>query len=157
MPQRPIHYTPELADRFLGELRAGRTVEEICRDSGMPCRDTVFEWIRVDRDGFAARYGQAREAGHGRPGYVGYSAGIAEAVLAALMSGRMLTEVCGDPGMPGMTAVQNWIATDRDGFAQRYRAARQVGKLRQAKTGYSAESAEAVLGGLMQGIPLRDV
>src|SRR5712675_1399206 len=63
MTARPSSYTPELADRILAELRAGRSVREICRDSGMPCRDTLFEWIRQDRDGFGGRYRQARQIG----------------------------------------------------------------------------------------------
>ena len=156
MPQRPSLYTPALAERILSELRAGRAVAEICHDGGMPCRDTVFEWIRQDREGFAARYRQARETGHGRPGYVGYAPEIAEAVLASLMAGRTLSEVCAEPGMPGLTAVNRWIATDRDGFAARYRAARQVGQRRQAEVGYSEAAAEAVLAALMAGQALRD-
>jgi terminase small subunit-like protein len=146
-----------VAERILSELRAGRPVHDICRDDGMPCRDTVFEWIRQDREGFAGRYREARATGHGRAGYVFYTREIAEAVLAELMGGRNLTEVCGSPGMPGLTAVQSWIATDREGFTERYKAARQVGQLRQAQVAYSAETAEAVLGALMTGRPLRDI
>jgi hypothetical protein len=157
MTPRPSLYTPELADRILAELRAGRPVNGICNDAGMPCRDTVFEWVREDREGFGARYREARAAGHGQAGYVGYTREIAEAVLAELMGGRTLSEVCGTPGMPGFTAVNRWIATDREGFAERYKAARQVGQLRQAQVRYSAEIAEAVLGELMAGRPLREI
>jgi hypothetical protein len=150
-------YTAEIADRILGEVRAGRSVRDICGDGGMPCRDTVFEWIRADRDGFAARYRLARETGHGRPGYVGYTREVAEAFLEELMGGRTLVAVCGDPGMPGLTAINNWIATDREGFAERYRAARQIGQFRQAQVGYSAEIADRILHALMSGQPLCDI
>jgi hypothetical protein len=155
--KEPVPYTTEIADRILREVRAGRSVHDICRDDGMPCRDTVFEWIRQDREGFAARYRQDRETGHGRPGYVGYTPEIAEAFLAELMSGRTLSEVCGDPGMPGLTAINTWVATDREGFAGRYRAARQVGQFRQAQVPYSAEIADRILDGLMSGQPLCDI
>jgi hypothetical protein len=150
-------YTTEIADRILSEVRAGRSVSDICGGDGMPCRDTVFAWIRADRDGFAARYRLAREAGHGSPGYVGYTREVAEAFLEQLMGGRTLVEACSDPVMPGLTAINNWIATDRDGFAERYRAARQVGQLRQAQVPYSAEIADRILDALMSGQPLCDI
>jgi hypothetical protein len=60
-------YTTTLADRILGELRAGRSLQEICGDDGMPHHDTVLNWVKHDRDGFAARYRQARRCGHGGP------------------------------------------------------------------------------------------
>jgi len=157
MPSRPTFYTPELAERILRELRAGRSVQDICRDGGMPCRDTVFEWVRQDREGFAARYRQDRETGHGRPGYVAWSPEIAEAVLEELMAGRTLSEVCGDPGMPGLTAVCRWVASDREGFAERYRAARQAGERRQAEVAHSVEIADRVILALMKGRTLGEI
>jgi hypothetical protein len=152
-----VLYTPDIADRILGELRAGRSVHDICRDDGMPCRDTVLEWVRQDRDGFAARYRQARESGHGSPGPVGYTAELADRFLEELMGGRTLVEVCGDPGMPCTTTINKWVATDREGFAARYRAARQVGQLSQAEVPYTAEIADRILGALMSGQPLHDI
>jgi transposase-like protein len=156
MTARPSSYTPELADRILGELRAGRSVREICRDNGMPCRDTLFEWIRQDRDGFGGRYRQARQIG-GAPGRVDYSREIADRVIEDLMGGRTISEVCGDPDMPGLTAINSWIATDRDNFAVRYRAAREVGPIRQAQVAYSAEIAERILAALETGQTLREI
>ena len=41
--------------------RDGRTVRDICRAAGMPSSSTVRLWVVEDRDGFAARYRQARE------------------------------------------------------------------------------------------------
>jgi len=41
-------------------------------------------------------------------------------------------DVCGDTNMPEQTTISGWVARDREGFAERYRAARQVGKLRRA-------------------------
>jgi hypothetical protein len=156
MTSRILH-TPEIADRILSELRAGRSVHDICRDDGMPCRDTVLEWVRQDRDGFAARYRQARETGHGSPGPVGYTTQIADQFLEELMGGRTLVKVCGDPGMPCTTTINKWVATDREGFAARYRAARQVGQLSQAEVPYTAEIADQILDALMSGQPLHDI
>jgi transposase-like protein len=157
MTARPSPYTPELADRILGELRAGRSVQDICGDDGMPCRDTVFAWVRENREGFGGRYRQAREIGHGAPGRVDYTPQIADRIIEDLMGGRTLSEVCGDPDMPGLTAINSWIATDRDGFAVRYRAAREVGPIRQASVLYSAEIADRILEALETGQTLRDI
>jgi hypothetical protein len=48
-------YTADIADRILSELRAGRSLHDICGDDGMPCCGTVLAWVRRDRDGFAAK------------------------------------------------------------------------------------------------------
>jgi terminase small subunit-like protein len=42
-------------------------------------------------------------------------------------SGRTLTDICRDPDMPHVRSVHNWIAEDRDGFAKRYKKARDIG------------------------------
>jgi hypothetical protein len=152
-----ISYSPELAERILAELRAGRTVEEICRGEGMPCRNTVFEWARLDHEGFGARYRAARQIGHSSPGYIDYTPEVADRVLEGLMAGRTLTEVCSDPTMPCTTTVNKWVATDREGFDARYRAARQAGELSQSEVPYSADIARRILHALARGVPLEDI
>jgi hypothetical protein len=62
--------------------------------------------------------------------------------------------VCGDPGMPCTATIGKWVATDREGFAARYRAARQVGRLSQAEVPYTADIADRILDALMSGRPL---
>jgi len=57
---RPTLYSKELADRLLFELSDGRSLRDICRADGMPSRATIRLWVRQDRDGFAARYHEAR-------------------------------------------------------------------------------------------------
>jgi hypothetical protein len=59
----PTLYTPELAEYLLEELADGRTLSDVCRDEAMPSRATVRLWVKQDRDGFAARYNEAREHG----------------------------------------------------------------------------------------------
>jgi hypothetical protein len=44
-----------------------------------------------------------------------------------LKSGRTLTDICRDPDMPHVKSVQNWLAEDRNGFAARYKKARDIG------------------------------
>jgi transposase-like protein len=56
-------YTPELAERILDELSGGRTLREVCRDPGMPSDNTVRWWVIENREGFAAHYELARQAG----------------------------------------------------------------------------------------------
>lgn len=54
-------YTREIADRICQQLAEGMTLNQICRQPGMPARPTVLLWAREDRDGFADRYAQARD------------------------------------------------------------------------------------------------
>lgn len=154
---RPSLYTVEIAEYILDQLRKGRSLQEICRDDGMPHRETVTQWIKHDREGLAARYRQAREIAIHIPGHRGYSPEIAERFLGEVMIGRTLVEVCGDPGMPDHTTINRWVAADREGFAERYRSARQVGRLARAAVPYTPEVADLVLEGLMSGRPLAEI
>src|SRR4030081_1221752 len=52
-------YTPELAEKDCGRMAEGASLREVCRDNGMP-ESSVRQWVRDDRDGFAARYQAAR-------------------------------------------------------------------------------------------------
>jgi hypothetical protein len=64
MSGRPTLYTAEIAERILDALVNGRSLSALCKDQGMPPPSTVLDWVREDREGFAARYQQAREAGN---------------------------------------------------------------------------------------------
>jgi hypothetical protein len=155
----PFPYTAEIADYILGELRAGRALLDICRDEGMPSPDTVQKWVRQNCDGFAGRYRQAREMGQGTSNYLGttYTREIADRFLDELMNGRTLVEVCRDPDMPDHTTICRWVASDRDGFAERYRCARYVGRLKHSPVPYNPEVADRILDGLMAGQTLADI
>jgi hypothetical protein len=63
MSWRAALYAPELADRILDQMLGGRTLNDICRDPGMPDARTVRTWIRQDCEGFAQRFLQARDIG----------------------------------------------------------------------------------------------
>ena len=62
MARAPI-YGADVEEAILKHLRGGATLREVCREEGMPDHSTVLEWVREDRNGFANRYAQAREAG----------------------------------------------------------------------------------------------
>lgn len=57
---RETAYTPDLAVTICRRVADGESLREVCRDDGMPPESTVRGWVLDDRDGFAARYGEAR-------------------------------------------------------------------------------------------------
>jgi hypothetical protein len=125
--RRPVH-TAELAERILGQLSGGRSLRAVCRDRGMPALNTVLKWVSDDREGFTARYRQARNtgnAGRGRPSLC--TTEIADRVLEQLASGRRIGEICADPGMPAAGTVRLWVIENREDFAADYTLAREFG------------------------------
>src|SRR4051812_28489208 len=109
MRGQPTLYTAEIADRIIEGLRDGRPLSAICRDEGMPGNVTVMNWVHRDREGFAARYHEARDKGSpavsGRP--TRYSAELAERLCRELATGRTMSDVCRDPGMPADRTVHD--------------------------------------------------
>lgn len=61
---RTLLYTQEIADEICWRLSSGETLRQMCRISEhMPELVTVMDWVRMDVDGFAKRYREARENG----------------------------------------------------------------------------------------------
>lgn len=56
---RPTVHTKQLEDEIIFRMFDGESLREICRDSHMPNRSTVYHWIAQDRDGFSDRYEKA--------------------------------------------------------------------------------------------------
>lgn len=56
-------YNPAIADEIASRIATGETLRAICREDGMPCWRTVYDWINSNPD-FAARIAQARETGY---------------------------------------------------------------------------------------------
>jgi transposase-like protein len=124
----PRHYTAAIAERILEQLRAGRSLTDICHDPGMPSSSTARRWVIEDSWGFAARYRQARETGRAKPGPRStFTAEMAEWILDELADGRTLAEVCRDYGMPARGTVRHWVKQDPEDFAARFREARESG------------------------------
>jgi hypothetical protein len=125
---RPTIYTPELAERIAAGTVRGRYLDDLCDDPGMPSPSTVRDWVAKNRENFSQRYKLAQEIGRAmRGGPVFYSVELADRVIGELMGGRTLIDVCNDPGMPNRSTVLAWVRRDVDGFAARYREAREIG------------------------------
>jgi hypothetical protein len=56
-----------------------------------------------------------------------YTAELAERILQQLTHGRGLGDICAEPGMPCVNTVRQWAADDIEGFAARYKEAREIG------------------------------
>lgn len=54
-------------------------------------------------------------------------AAVSERVCDELAKGRTLRAVCRDAGMPDPSTIIKWMIADVDGFAGRYRRAREIG------------------------------
>lgn len=57
---RPTDYSTDLANEICARIAEGRSVVSICKDSDMPCRATLYEWLDLHED-FADKYARARE------------------------------------------------------------------------------------------------
>jgi hypothetical protein len=48
-----------IMDSIMAQLETGRSLVQVCKDPGMPDRETVSRWMR-DEPGYAAKYAYAR-------------------------------------------------------------------------------------------------
>src|SRR3981189_1173214 len=55
-----------------------------------------------------------------------YTDQIADTICPTMSEGESLRASCRDPGMPSEGTVRGWAVRDVEGFAERYRAARQM-------------------------------
>jgi hypothetical protein len=157
MRGRPPCYTPELAQRLLDGISGGRSLCEVCADAGMPSKVTVRKWVREDVEEFAKCYRRAQAIGQRiRPLQLQYTREIADRVIEGLTASRTLAAVLDDPRMPSRKTICVWVATDRDGFAARYRLARQIGYARTRQVACTPELEELILVELMCARTLTD-
>lgn len=56
---RPSKYSQALADRICAELADGRSLRSVCRDEGIPSAQTVFTWMRSNKE-FLEQYARAK-------------------------------------------------------------------------------------------------
>ena len=49
----------QIMDQIMVQLELGRSLIQVCKDPGMPDRETISRWIR-DEPGYAAKYAYAR-------------------------------------------------------------------------------------------------
>jgi hypothetical protein len=159
MTGHPPRYTAELADRILQEVARGRALSDICAEPGMPCDNTVRQWVADDIEGFAARYGQAREIGEPLVRHpTRDTAGIGERIGGEITGGSPLADLCSEPGMPPQGTIRPWAADNREDFSERTRRAQEIGRaLSGGPIPYSTDLADRVLGELMEGRTLIEV
>ena len=60
---RPSKYSVEAAEEICARLAEGESLRAICREDHLPSESTVRQWALEDREGFSARYTQARDIG----------------------------------------------------------------------------------------------
>ncbi len=53
-------YDKKVATKICNRLAGGQTLTRICKDNDMPCRETVYDWLKA-RPEFKAAYDEARE------------------------------------------------------------------------------------------------
>ncbi len=53
-----------VAAHVCSELKAGRSLDSICRDAGMPHPSTFIDWVESDPEGLGRDYAHAREIGY---------------------------------------------------------------------------------------------
>lgn len=57
---RPTTYSDELADSICARLADGESMRTVCASDDMPCKATVFRWLRTN-DEFLDQYTRAKE------------------------------------------------------------------------------------------------
>ena len=57
-----IHYSPELGKKICDGMAAGRTLVGVCKEPGMPHRDSVYRWLNSNEE-FYDMYTRARRIG----------------------------------------------------------------------------------------------
>lgn len=60
MAGRPSKYSPALVDKICREIREGKSIHSLTTEAGMPCEDTIYEWLNTKPD-FSEKYARARE------------------------------------------------------------------------------------------------
>lgn len=60
MTGRPSDFTQDLADAICAELADGKSLRTVCDMVGMPCRQSVFRWLRT-HEGFCGQYARAKQ------------------------------------------------------------------------------------------------
>lgn len=57
---RPRIFSEELAQTICERIANGESLRQVCQDENLPCRETVYSWIRSNSE-FLDQYAQAKE------------------------------------------------------------------------------------------------
>lgn len=126
-PRGYVQYALVLTRRILARVADGEGLAAICREPGMPSRNSVTRWCR-DRPRLGAQLEAARlAAGRSRAGGAPrrYCPIVAEEIVGRLGSGETLSSICADPAMPHSMTVTRWRRYESD-FAEAMDVAREA-------------------------------
>ncbi len=138
-------YSHDLGLEIVARVAKGESLASVCRDPGMPCAKTVYNWIDRD-DRFAGRlraaqatarlavraaHGERRAARLARPKRRACPGGVSRygQPMARLICGRLAVEgeslqiICARTGFPSVATVYNWLRAYPE-FARMYGEAR---------------------------------
>ena len=57
---RPTDYTDDLADKICSALSDGASLRKVCEPDDMPCKATIFNWLRTNKE-FLDQYERAKQ------------------------------------------------------------------------------------------------
>jgi len=132
MPFTSPYDRPRLKSEIVARVAAGETLAAICAGPGMPVKESIQVWRRVDpafRAALAAARGQAMSL---RPAQV-FDADVAAAFVARVERGERIADLLAKPGMPSQRAYAHWRRT-HPGFAAEMR--RLLGVRYRRRTGF---------------------
>ena len=145
---KPSAYRASIARVILARVEVGETITSIVADPHMPCRATLYRWLKMHED-FAQTYAEVRrvlavntlwsrdhdaaerrgwQARFGKPRRKGgqksrYTLCRAWAFCKAVADGLTLAQMAGDPRLPTPKMVYRWLR-QRPEFRAMYERAR---------------------------------
>ena len=57
---RPTKYTDKLSDSICAKLSEGQSLRTVCKSDDMPCKATIFSWLRTN-EAFLDQYTRAKQ------------------------------------------------------------------------------------------------
>ena len=57
---RPTKYTAKLSDNICAKLSEGQSLRTVCKSDDMPCKATIFSWLRTN-ESFLDQYTRAKQ------------------------------------------------------------------------------------------------
>lgn len=151
---KPSAYRPAIGRVILARVEVGETITSIVADPQMPCRATLYRWLKMHEDfaeayaevrrvlaentlwsrdhvaaerrGYQAKFGKRR----GRPGgqKSRYTLCRAWAFCQAVAGGATLAQMAEDPSLPTPRMVYRWLR-QRPEFRAMYERARATQRL----------------------------
>ena len=146
---KPSAYRPSIARVILARVEVGETITSIVADPEMPCRATLYRWLKMHEDfaqtyaevrrvlavntlwsrdhdaaarrGWQAKFGKPRGRPRGQKSR--YTLCRAWAFCEAVADGLTLAQMAGDPRLPTPKMVYRWLR-QRPEFRAMYERAR---------------------------------